>query len=1475
MKNKPYLVVYNQKPGLTFHNKTQDEFNLLTFKQEKFNVDLCEKIAAKTENNVAIIIINASVQLPEFWSQRLLASLNDSPTHLCSALTTRVFELSPLVEKQQFKGSVASLDNYIYLLQEATTFFSSKINNECFIVRDKNTLQHLNTISYKACKNLLVQSHNDQKVELTDFIDLGDQQKLPAHPLADLQWKMKDYLQDPFKVSTYPLLDEKPILLHVTMDWGGGVQQWINNYCQNETNYNHLILMSHGEFYRNSHGEKLSLYFQGNLNTYAVEMRRYELQAPIMITAINHEEYRQIFDGVLAEFNIQQIIVSSLIGHSMNCLNTNVATIRVFHDYFPSWPSLTAHLDKRELTEKDLNLALKQTKNEPFGEISKQQYKVWKKELHKAYQNTTIRLVSPSQSVMDNLTKIDKKVFEKSEVIPHAIAEFNTVNYTNKSEKFTILLLGTINQAKGQQLLDEVISSLGEGYHFVLLGAGSHAKKYRGYGNIKIIPAFDNNQLFQLLQKIRPDLALITSQTSETFNYTLSELQQAGICTLSTSFGALKERIIDGETGYHCDSAEAFVSKIQELQKQPHDIKYIRGNLAKIKLPTLADMTKAYRKILAKTQQKNYQLINTPRKSTFFAQNLIDENKEKSRISNLLFTSEENLNDRTRWGKELTKQLKHAEKNIDLERNEIKHLKGVLKKETKRMSKEITSLQRANQSAQQHYETTQKQLQKTEQHYETTHKQLQKTEQILHDTNFNKEKVEQELLSVYQSRSWRMTKPMRTLTTWARHKRNAVKFRLAQFKTFPSRTIRSLKARGVLGTAKIIVNKFNANSPQDSRQKTVNLTHEYKNLTLKYVTKPDVSVIIPVFNHFQHTYNCLKSLAELDEKTTFEVIVVDDCSSDETQKQIKKIKGINYKRQKQNGGFIESCNTGAEIARGKYLMFLNNDTVVYDQWLDSLTEVFDNKIDAGLVGSKLVYPNNQLQEAGGIVFNDASGWNYGRMGNPDEPWYNHVREVDYCSGASILVPKKLFEELGRFDERYKPAYYEDTDLAFAIRNVGKKVYYQPASKITHFEGVSSGTDLTAGMKKYQVVNQTKFKEKWAKDLAKQPKPGSNIELSRIHDQPKRMLILDACTPTPDQDSGSLRMLNLIKILKELDYHIVFMPENLSYNAGYTQALQQLGVECIYHPSINNPVEYLKDKGKYLDAVILSRYYVAEPVMPFIREYCPKAQIIFDTVDLHYVRERRMAELAKDQKLAKIAEETRIKELAVAKACDVTLVVSPYEVEVLAKELPNTKVKVLTNIHEIYGCRKGFKQRKDIMFIGGYQHTPNVDAVEWFIKEIFPLVEKQLPEIKFHIIGSKAPKHIQKMATGNIVFQGFVEDIEPIMDDIRIAVAPLRFGAGVKGKVNMSMSYGQPVVGTKVAVEGMYAQEGVDVLMAETPIDFAQQIVRLYQDEELWNTISNGGLANVQNYFSFEAAKIAIKNILFEMKYEIVYINYTS
>jgi glycosyltransferase involved in cell wall biosynthesis len=155
----------------------------------------------------------------------------------------------------------------------------------------------------------------------------------------------------------------------------------------------------------------------------------------------------------------------------------------------------------------------------------------------------------------------------------------------------------------------------------------------------------------------------------------------------------------------------------------------------------------------------------------------------------------------------------------------------------------------------------------------------------------------------------------------------------------------------------------------------------------------------------------------------------------------------------------------------------------------------------------------------------------------------------------------------------------------------------------------------------------------------------------------------------------------------------------------------------------------------------------------------------------------------------------------------------------------------------------------------------VDAASWFVSSIWPLVRQKLPAIQFHLIGSKAPGQIRSLHGNGVQFHGFVKSLEPWLDECRLAVAPLRYGAGIKGKVNISMSRGQPVVATPTAVEGMFVNSGEEVLVAESAEDFAAGIVRLYQDEQLWNRISAGGLENVRKYFSVETARLSLQELL--------------
>ena len=311
--------------------------------------------------------------------------------------------------------------------------------------------------------------------------------------------------------------------------------------------------------------------------------------------------------------------------------------------------------------------------------------------------------------------------------------------------------------------------------------------------------------------------------------------------------------------------------------------------------------------------------------------------------------------------------------------------------------------------------------------------------------------------------------------------------------TSSSDPARIAEARRVAGVALIRVHnsqsdKLQLLSPGQAAESSASLDVEWLTSQANEPSLPMTSIVIPVYNKVSFTQSCLEQLSTtLPHDFNGEIIVVDDASSDETPAVLEhwaELDGrIKILRNAENAGFIMSCNRGAEAAEGEILIFLNNDTLPLSGWLPPLLRIFRDKPEAGAVGGKLVYPDGTLQEAGGIIFSDGSGCNFGKHDKaPNAPLYNFIREVDYCSGALLATRRALFVELGGFDTRFKPAYYEDTDYCFSLREKGYRVYYQPESVIVHFEGTSSGTDIKTGVKSYQAVNRTKFVEKWHEAL---------------------------------------------------------------------------------------------------------------------------------------------------------------------------------------------------------------------------------------------------------------------------------------------------------------------------------------------------------------------------------------------------------
>ncbi|MFA5793899.1 MAG: glycosyltransferase [Candidatus Brocadiia bacterium] len=640
-------------------------------------------------------------------------------------------------------------------------------------------------------------------------------------------------------------------------------------------------------------------------------------------------------------------------------------------------------------------------------------------------------------------------------------------------------------------------------------------------------------------------------------------------------------------------------------------------------------------------------------------------------------------------------------------------------------------------------------------------------------------------------------------------------------------------------------------------------SREWKAIEFPAVSKPDVSIIIPVWNKCEYTHKCLESLVENTDGAPYEVIVVDNASEDETPQMLAKIKNIKVIRNETNLGFVGACNKGAELSKGKYILLLNNDTKVTKGWLKAMTDLAQRDDKIGLVGTKLVYPDGRLQEAGGIIWNDPINiaWNYGRLDDPKKWEYNYVKEVDYCSGACLLVRKSVLKGEDLFDTYYAPAYCEDTDLAFRVRQKGYKVMYQPKAEIIHFEGVTAGTDTAQGMKKYQVINTQKFYRKWQTVLEKEHfKNGENVFLARDRSRNKKiMLFMDNNVPTWDQDAGSVRMYEYLKIFLNMGFKIIFWPHNLYRYEPYGPELEQMGIELVYGPNDFN--KYIKNYGKHIDVAFLTRPDVAMPYIDTIKSVA-NIKVLYDLVDLYFLREERKGLLENDKEALKRSKEYKSKELYLIAKSDVALTLSPVEKEIVAKELPKAKTVVVPYIQEISLSKAGFNKRNGLFFLGGFQHPPNADGIKWFIKEVYPLVKSGIPDVTLTIVGSKPTPEVLALDSPEkgVKVVGYAKDVAPYFENARVFVSPLRYGAGIKGKNIQTMSFGLPMVTTSIGAEGLNLMDGQTAMITDKADDFARKVISLYKNNLLWDKISKQSIQYVKNNNSMDYADKTFRKI---------------
>jgi GT2 family glycosyltransferase/glycosyltransferase involved in cell wall biosynthesis len=639
----------------------------------------------------------------------------------------------------------------------------------------------------------------------------------------------------------------------------------------------------------------------------------------------------------------------------------------------------------------------------------------------------------------------------------------------------------------------------------------------------------------------------------------------------------------------------------------------------------------------------------------------------------------------------------------------------------------------------------------------------------------------------------------------------------------------------------------------------------YPVIELPFLENPACSIIIPAYNNFELTYKCIESLKETGATDLAEIILADDASADALIFLGSLVSNLRVSRNSKNLGFLLNCNRAAKMARGEIIVFLNNDTIARPNWLQALLATFSQFDRVGVAGSKLLYDDGTLQEAGGLMWDDASAWNFGNRDDGRAPAYNYVREVDYVTGASIAVRRSLFDSFGGFDEVFTPAYCEDSDLCLKASSSGWRVLYQPFSEIIHLEGKSHGTDETKGIKAYQVANNEKLFERWKQYLANNGRNGDRPWFNKDRRAIGRAVVIDVVTPTPDKDAGSIATYEQMLLLRDLGYKVSFIPEdNFAHVGEPTRRLQAAGIECVYGPYICSVDEWLEKFGREVDIVHVYRHNVLSKHLQTIKQRTPFAKLIFSNADMHFLRLSRQAALLGDTQLAQEAERVGSVEMKFHGLADVSIVTSQYEVDLLARELPNAPVKLLRWITDVVEPQPVYQARDAIAFLGGYQHPPNVDAVDHFMCHVLPSVVARTPETKFLICGSAMPDRFQDYAGPNVEVVGFVPDLRQLFRRCVGTVAPLRYGAGFKGKVATSLAHGVPCIGTAIAIEGMGFEAEEGVVVAETPDAFADAIERLYRDPAEWHHLAMRGVAAVNRLYSRKAAMQIWCDILSEL-----------
>lgn len=642
-----------------------------------------------------------------------------------------------------------------------------------------------------------------------------------------------------------------------------------------------------------------------------------------------------------------------------------------------------------------------------------------------------------------------------------------------------------------------------------------------------------------------------------------------------------------------------------------------------------------------------------------------------------------------------------------------------------------------------------------------------------------------------------------------------------------------------------------------------------RSLTLPTSAQPRLSVLVVVFNQAALTLGALEALAAQRQPPPFEVIVVDNGSTDETQPLLSLCTGVRILRQGENLHFLRGVNAALPEVRGEHLLLLNNDAFLAPDALAVASSLLDADPGVGALGGKLILADGRLQEAGSYHLPDGRTNGYGRCQHPLAPPYQFQRDVDFVSGALLVIRSALFRDLGGFDPAFVPAYYEDTDLCERLWNTGQVVRYDPRVVALHLESASSsGLAARALMDR----NRLKFRERYAARLASLPQgsPPTPWQLRRRQGRYCRdVLFIDDDIPRASWGSGFPRTAAILSSLVASGNAVTFLAINAP-PTDWQEIRRQvpIEVEVLTGTEYGLAQEYVLHAMHHLDAVLISRPHNMERLRGMVklaRAQGATARVIYDAEALFASRETLQARIEGAPLPPAEASRRLRREVALAATADVVTAVSEREVRQFRRSSGKPTLRLGHALDGSVGP-KSFAERRGLLFVGPVlgEGSPNEDALRWFARQIWPGLRARLgPDVPFVTAGRQRGDLRSELLEAGIHCPGFQPDLTPLYGDARVFVAPTRFAAGLPLKVLEAAAQGVPVVATRLLGQQLGWRDGKEILLApsDDPAAFAQACRRLYEDQRLWQRLRAGALARIRRDYSPAGFRVALEQAL--------------